>query len=262
MAFAPRSLKGLVALVTGGASGLGKGAVERLLKQGVKVAIADLPTSKGAQVAESLGKDNVIFTPVNIVKEEDVNQALDKIKEKFGKLDIVVNCAGIGVAIITYNFNKQRPHPYEEFQKVLHVNTNGTFNVCRLACQLIALNEPDIGGERGVIVNTASIAAFDGQKGQVAYGASKGAIASMTLPMARDLSRIGVRVMTIAPGLFDTPLLSSLPDKVRQVLSDTVPFPPRLGDPSEFGHLVQCIIENRMLNGEVIRLDGALRMPD
>uniref|UniRef100_A0A915ILW4 3-hydroxyacyl-CoA dehydrogenase type-2 n=1 Tax=Romanomermis culicivorax TaxID=13658 RepID=A0A915ILW4_ROMCU len=252
----------MVALIAGGASGLGKGTVERLIQQGAKVAIADLPTSKGESLAESLGKENAIFTPLNVKNEEEINKALNQIQDKFGKLDALVNCAGIGTAILTYNFNKQRPHPIEEFQNVLMTNTFGTFNMCRLACDLISLNEPDAGGERGVIINTASISAFDGQRGQVAYAASKGAIVSMTLPMARDLSRMGIRVMTIAPGLFDTPLLSVLPEKIRKILSDMAPFPPRLGDPSEFGHLVQSIIENRMLNGEVIRFDAGMRMPD
>lgn len=261
MATAARSLKGLVALVTGGASGLGKGAVEHFLKQGAKVAIADLPVSQGAQVAESLGKD-AIFTPLNVSSEEDVLGALASVKKNFGKLDVVVNCAGIGIAVLIYNFNKQRSHTLADFERIIKTNLIGTLNVNRLACDLLAQNEPDEGGERGVIINTASVAAFDGQRGQVAYAASKGGIVSATLPMARDLSRIGIRVMCIAPGLFDTPLLSSLPDKVRKILADTVPFPPRLGDPAEFGHLAASIVENRMLNGEVIRLDGGLRMPD
>lgn len=176
-------------------------------------------------------------------------------------MDALVNAAGIGVAFKTYNFNKDRPHSLEDFVKVQMVNTVGTFNVCRLGVGLIGANEPDgVDNQRGVVVNTASVAAFDGQMGQVAYSASKGAIAGMTLPMARDLASQGIRVVTVAPGLFDTPLLASLPEKVKASLAKTVPNPSRLGDPDEFAHLVQHIILNKMLNGEVIRLDGALRM--
>lgn len=253
-------LKGTVSLVTGGASGLGKATVERLASQGAKVVLCDLPKSKGLEVAKAIGEDKVAFAPVNVVEEEDIKNALNVAKEKFGKLNHVINCAGIGVAFKTYNFNKNLPHALEDFSKVLQVNTVGTFNVIRLAVGLIGENERNANGERGVVINTASIAAYEGQMGQVAYAASKGAIVSMTLPIARDLASDGIRVVTIAPGLFKTPLLSALPDKVIAFLEKSVPFPSRLGDPDEFAHLVQAIIENPLLNGEVIRLDGALRM--
>ena len=181
-------------------------------------------------------------------------------KEKFGKLDVVVNAAGIAVAYKVYNFNKKVAHGLDDFTKVITVNTIGTFNVIRLAVGLIGENTPNVDGQRGVIVNTASVAAYDGQMGQSAYSASKGAIVGMTLPLARDLSSQGIRVVTIAPGLFDTPLLQSLPDKVRSYLAKSIPFPQRLGTPDEYAQLVQSIVENPLLNGETIRLDGALRM--
>ncbi|PSN42710.1 hypothetical protein C0J52_14300 [Blattella germanica] len=194
------------------------------------------------------------------VQEELLNSAVQAAKDKFGRLDVAVNCAGIGVAFKTYNFNKKKPHSLDDFVRVLTVNTAGTFNVIRLSVGLIGENEPNEDGQRGVIINTASVAAFDGQMGQAAYSASKGAIVGMTLPIARDLADQGIRVCTIAPGLFDTPLLAGLPDKVRHYLAKTVPFPKRLGNPEEYAQLVQSIIENPLLNGEVIRLDGALRM--
>ncbi|XP_057661794.1 3-hydroxyacyl-CoA dehydrogenase type-2 [Diorhabda carinulata] len=253
-------IKGAVSLVTGGASGLGKATVERLVQQGSRVVLCDLPASKGKEIASTYDEDKVLFTPVNVTSEDDVKNALTAAKDKFGKLNNVINCAGIGVAFKTYNFKKKLPHSLEDFTKVLSVNTIGTFNVIRLAVGLIGENEPDDNGCRGVIVNTASIAAFDGQMGQAAYAASKGGIVGMTLPLARDFSSQGIRVVTIAPGLFKTPLFDALPDKVVQFLSKSVPFPQRLGNPNEFAQLVQSIIENPMLNGEVIRLDGALRM--
>ncbi|KAJ8981289.1 hypothetical protein NQ317_004025 [Molorchus minor] len=239
--------------------GLGKATVERLVQQGTKVVLCDLPASKGNEVAKTLG-DNVVFAPVNVTSEEDVKQALSLTKERFGKLDSVVNCAGISVAFKTFNFNKKSPHILEDFTKILMVNTVGTFNVIRLSVGLIGENQPDKDGGRGVVINTASIAAFDGQMGLAAYSASKAAIVGMTLPIARDLATQGIRVVTIAPGLFKTPLLSALPEKVVAFLEKSVPFPSRLGDPSEFAQLVQSIIENPLLNGETIRLDGALRM--
>lgn len=253
-------LKGAVSLVTGGASGLGKATAFRLVQQGSRVVICDLPTSKGKEVAQELGDDNAIFAPVNITSESDVQAALDLTKETFGKLDNCINCAGIGVAFKVYNFNKNIPHKLEDYVKVININTIGTFNVTRLAVGLIGQNQPNKDGQRGVVVNTASVAAFEGQMGQAAYSASKGGIVGMTLPLARDLASQGIRVCTIAPGLFYTPLLENLPEKVVNFLSKSIPFPHRLGNPEEFAHLVQCIIENSMLNGEVIRLDGALRM--
>ncbi|KAF6207163.1 hypothetical protein GE061_018402, partial [Apolygus lucorum] len=200
------------------------------------------------------------FAPVNVTEEKDVENALAIAKEKFGRLDVAVSCAGIGVAFKTYNFNKNLPHKLEDFTRVLMVNTVGTFNVIRLSVGLIGQNEPDADGTRGVVVNTASVAAYDGQIGQAAYSASKGAVVGMTLPIARDLASQGIRVCTIAPGLFDTPLLAALPEKVRKFLASTIPHPKRLGNPEEFAMLVQSIVENPLMNGEVIRLDGALRM--
>ncbi|KAJ8936269.1 hypothetical protein NQ314_012431, partial [Rhamnusium bicolor] len=194
---------GTVSLVTGGASGLGKATVERLVQQGAKVVLCDLPASKGNEVAESLGEDKVIFAPVNVTSEDDVKGALSLAKEKFGKLNHVINCAGIGVAYKIYNFRKNSPHNLEDFTKVLMVNTVGTFNVIRLSVGLIGENEPDKNGERGVVINTASVAAFEGQMGQAAYSASKGAIVGMTLPIARDLASQGIRVVTVAPGKHD-----------------------------------------------------------
>uniref|UniRef100_A0A6M2DEN5 3-hydroxyacyl-CoA dehydrogenase type-2 n=1 Tax=Xenopsylla cheopis TaxID=163159 RepID=A0A6M2DEN5_XENCH len=252
-------LKGVVGLVTGGASGLGKATVERIVQQGGRVVLCDLPKSTGSQVAKELG-ENVLYAPVDVTSEKDVEESLKLTKDKFGRLDVVVNCAGIGVAFKTYNFNKELPHKLEDFTKVLMVNTVGTFNVIRLSAGLIGLNEPNKDGQRGVIVNTASVAAYDGQMGQAAYSASKGAIVGMTLPIARDFASHGIRIVTIAPGLFNTPLLQQLPEKVRAFLAKTIPFPQRLGEPSEFAHVVQAIIENPLLNGETIRVDGALRM--
>jgi len=254
------ALKGLVTLVTGGGSGLGRAAVERFIRQGSKVVICDLPQSKGGELSKSLGEQDSLFCPVDVRSEEDVTKALEACKSKFGRLDVVVNCAGIGVAFKTYNFNKNVPHQLSDFQRVIDVNTVGTFNVIRLSVGLMGSNSPNKDGQRGVLVNTASIAAYDGQMGQAAYAASKGAIVGMTLPIARDLASQGIRICTIAPGLFDTPLLQALPEKVRKFLASTVPFPPRLGLPEEYAMLVESVVVNPMLNGETIRLDGALRM--
>jgi 3-hydroxyacyl-CoA dehydrogenase/3-hydroxy-2-methylbutyryl-CoA dehydrogenase len=248
-----------VALVSGGGSGLGRATVERFARAGSKVVLGDLKSSQGEQTAKDLG-DNVVFVPMDVTSENDVSEALEVAKNKFGRLDVAVNCAGIAVAIKTYNFNKKIPHNLDSFAKVLQVNTVGTFNVIRLSAGLIGQNEPNKDGQRGVIINTASVAAYDGQIGQAAYAASKAAVVGMTLPIARDLSTQGIRVCTIAPGLFDTPMLQALPDKIRAFLAKTVPFPQRLGDPDEFAQLVESIVDNSMLNGEVIRLDGALRM--
>ncbi|XP_024886021.1 3-hydroxyacyl-CoA dehydrogenase type-2 [Temnothorax curvispinosus] len=253
-------LKGTVALVTGGASGLGRGTVERFVKQGAKVIIGDLPTSKGKTVADELGEANAVFAPMCVTSESDVQAALDLTKQKFGKLDVLVNAAGIAIAFKTYNSNKKIPHKLEDFAKIIQVNTIGTFNAIRLSAGLMIENTPNQDGQRGVIINTASVAAFDGQMGQAAYSASKGAVVGMTLPIARDLSKDGIRVVTIAPGLFDTPLLRALPEKVRVFLAKSIPFPQRLGSPDEYAMLAQQIVENPLLNGETIRLDGALRM--
>ncbi|XP_018580954.2 3-hydroxyacyl-CoA dehydrogenase type-2 isoform X1 [Scleropages formosus] len=254
-----RSIKGMVGLVTGGASGLGRATAERLVAQGASAVILDLPSSDGLQVAKSLG-ERCAFAPADVTSESDVRSAVALARDKFGRLDLAVNCAGIAVAVKTYNFKKELPHSLEDFTRVITVNIAGTFNVIRLAVGEMGRNEPDADGHRGCIVNTASVAAFDGQVGQAAYSASKGAIVGMTLPIARDLAPMGIRVVTIAPGLFSTPLLAGLPEKVRNFLARQVPFPSRLGDPAEFAHLVTSLVENPMINGEVIRLDGAIRM--
>jgi len=253
-------LKNVVGLVTGGASGLGKATVERFVREGAKVALVDLKASKGAEVVKEIGSDNCIFVPADITKEGDIKDALAEIESKFNRLDTAVSCAGIGVAFKTYNFNKGFAHSLEDFTKVQMVNTVGTFNVIRLSAGLMGKNDPDVDGQRGVLIQTASIAAYDGQMGQAAYAASKGAIVGMTLPIARDLASHGIRCVTIAPGLFDTPLLASLPEKVRNFLAKNVPHPSRLGNPDEYAALVQHVVNNKMLNGEVIRIDGALRM--
>jgi len=252
-------LKGLVGLVTGGASGLGRATAERFVREGARVIICDLPKSAGQELAEKLG-ENATFSPTDVTSEEDVKNALKIAAQKYGRLDVAVNCAGIGIAAVTYNQNKDRVHELTDFMKVVTVNLGGSFNVIRLCAQFMSKNDPNVNGQRGLIVNTASVAAFDGQRGQAAYSASKGGIVGMTLPIARDLAVVGIRIATIAPGLFDTPLLGSLPEKVRTFLASTVPFPQRLAFPDEYAHLVQSIVENPMINGEVIRLDGALRM--
>ncbi|XP_061114574.1 3-hydroxyacyl-CoA dehydrogenase type-2 isoform X1 [Conger conger] len=254
-----RSVKGMVGLVTGGASGLGRATVERLVNMGGSAVILDLPSSDGESVAQSLG-DRCAFAPADVTSESDVLSAVSLAREKFGRLDLAVNCAGIAVAAKTYNFKKHQAHSLEDFTRVITVNIAGTFNVIRLSVAAMCENECDADGHRGCIINTASVAAYDGQVGQAAYSASKGGIVAMTLPIARDLASNGIRVVTIAPGLFSTPLLSGLPEKVRTFLARQVPFPSRLGDPAEFAHLVTSVAENPMINGEVIRLDGAIRM--
>jgi NAD(P)-dependent dehydrogenase (short-subunit alcohol dehydrogenase family) len=245
-------IKDAVAVVTGGASALGLATTKRLLDAGASVVVIDL--REGEELAK-LG-DRVRFAEANVTDEDAVAKALD-VAEAMGPVRINVNCAGIGNAIKT--LGKEGPFPLDGFRKVVEVNLIGTFNVLRLAAERIAKTEP-IGEERGVIVNTASVAAFDGQIGQAAYSASKGGVVGMTLPIARDLSRNLIRVCTIAPGLFKTPLLGSLPEAAQQSLGQQVPHPARLGDPDEYGALAQHIVENPMLNGEVIRLDGAIRM--
>uniref|UniRef100_A0A8C6U4K3 3-hydroxyacyl-CoA dehydrogenase type-2 n=1 Tax=Neogobius melanostomus TaxID=47308 RepID=A0A8C6U4K3_9GOBI len=239
--------KGMVGLVSGGASGLGRATVERLVQSGASAVILDLPSSEGAALASSLG-ERCAFAPADVTSEDDVQSAVALATERFGRLDLAVNCAGIAVAIKTYNFRKDTPHSLEDFQRVINVNIAGTFNVIRWAAGAMGKNEADADGHRGCIVNTASVAAFDGQVGQAAYSASKGAIVGMTLPIARDLAPMGIRVVTIAPGLFSTPLLAGLADKVRSFLA------------RQFAHLVTAIAENPMINGEVVRLDGAIRM--
>ncbi|MHB8511751.1 MAG: 3-hydroxyacyl-CoA dehydrogenase [Actinomycetota bacterium] len=250
------NLQGKTALVTGGASGLGGATVETLVKAGANAIICDLPSSNGEAVAKELGK-NVAFAATDVTSSEEVQAAIELAVRSFGALHIAVNCAGIGWAQRTTS--KGIPHDLGVFSKVIEVNLIGTFNVIRLAATQMAEQEPD-GEERGVIVNTASIAAFDGQIGQAAYSASKGGVVGMTLPIARDLSKLLIRVCTIAPGTFDTPMLAMLPEESRRALGAAIPHPSRLGKPSEYAALVRHICENPMLNGETIRLDGALRM--
>jgi NAD(P)-dependent dehydrogenase (short-subunit alcohol dehydrogenase family) len=251
-------IDGQVALVTGGASGLGLATVRELHGRGARVVILDLPSSKGADLAAELG-DRAAFSPGDVTSEDDVAAAVSA-AGALGTLRVAVNCAGIGTAVRTVG--KDGPHPLTAFTKVVQVNLIGTFNVIRLAAAAIAANDPvgAAGEERGVIVNTASVAAFDGQIGQAAYSASKGGIVGMTLPIARDLARNLIRVVTIAPGLFRTPLFELLPPDALTALGKQVPHPARLGEPPEFASLVAEIVANPMLNGETIRLDGAIRM--
>ena len=246
-------------IVTGAASGLGKATAARFAREGANVVILDLPTSDGVQVAEELG-DNVGFSPTDVTSEEDVNRALDLCETTFGApCNVAINCAGIGVAAKI--IGRKGPHTLDMFNKCLQVNTVGTFNVLRLAAERMSKTDGEGHDEsRGVIVNTASIAAYDGQIGQIAYAASKGAIVGMTLPAARDLASLNIRVNTVAPGLFLTPLLEALPEKVQTQLGATVPYPNRLGVPDDYAKLVQNIVENDYINGEVFRIDGALRM--
>ncbi len=248
-----------VAVVTGGASGLGLATTEAILAGGGRVAILDLADrSNGVEVAQRLG-DHTIFTPADVTSEEQVTKALDQTIAAFGKVNAVINCAGIGTAMKTTG--KGGPFPLSLFAKTIEINLIGTFNVLRLGATRMLANDPNEDGERGVIINTASVAAFDGQIGQVAYTASKAGVVGMTLPIARDLSRDGIRCCTIAPGTFDTPMLALLPEENRKALGAGIPFPQRLGRPAEYGKLACAIIENPYLNGETIRLDGALRMP-
>jgi NAD(P)-dependent dehydrogenase (short-subunit alcohol dehydrogenase family) len=251
-------IKGNTFLISGGASGLGGATSSLLAANGANVVLADINKEKGGMLAAELGA-NARFVETNVADEESVKRAVATAVSAFGALNGAVNCAGIGVAEKTVG--KDGPHSLASFRRVIEVNLIGTFNVIRLAAAQMASQQPNAAGERGVIINTASIAAFDGQIGQAAYSASKGGIVGMTLPIARDLARTGIRVVTIAPGLFDTPLLAGLPEEVRLALGSQVPFPPRLGRPEEYAALARQIIENEMLNGEVIRLDGALRMP-
>ena len=245
-------IEGASALVAGGASGLGAATARRLAAGGARVTIADVNEEQGAELADLLGGR---FVRCDVTEEDQVHAAV----ESAGDLRISVCCAGIGWAEKTAG--RRGPHGIAPFATVIRVNLIGTFNVLRLAAAAMLANEPDDGGERGVCINTASIAAYDGQIGQLAYSASKGGIVGMTLPAARDLASSGIRVVTIAPGLFDTPLLAGLPEEARAALGEQVPHPHRLGRPEEYGELAAHIVENPMLNGEVIRLDGALRMP-
>ncbi len=249
-------IEGSSAIVIGGASGLGEATVRRLHAQGALVTIADLNADKAAALAEELGAKSVAC---DVREEEQVQSAVEQAAQVEGGLRIAACCAGIGWAQKVAG--SKGPHPLLPFETVIQINLIGTFNALRYASAAMISNEPSEDGERGVFVCTASIAAYDGQVGQIAYAASKGGIVSLTLPAARDLAQYGIRVNTIAPGLFDTPLLAALPEEARQKLGAGVPFPQRLGQPAEYAQLACQIVENRMLNGETIRLDGALRMP-
>jgi NAD(P)-dependent dehydrogenase (short-subunit alcohol dehydrogenase family) len=244
-----------VALVTGGASGLGAASARALHGAGAAVVLVDLPSAPADEVLAELG-DRARFVPADVTDAEAVEEAVAQAQE-LGELRVAVNCAGIGPAARI--LGKRGVHELELFQRVVAVNLVGTFNVLRLAAEAMAGNEP-LDGDRGLIVNTASIAAFDGQIGQIAYSASKGGVVGLTLPAARDLARHLIRVVTIAPGTFDTPMLAGLPDEAREALAEDIPHPHRLGDPAEYGLLVRQLVEHPYLNGEVIRLDGALRM--
>ncbi len=246
------------AIVAGGASGLGEATVRELHARGAEIVIADLNRDRGQALAQELG-DRVSFVHADVSDPDSLAGAVGAAAALPARLRIAVCCAGIGWAERVAG--KRGPHALEPFEAVIRVNLIGTFNLLRLAAAAMMANEPTDSGERGVCVNTASIAAFDGQIGQIAYSASKGAIVGMTLPAARDLAGMGIRVCTIAPGTFDTPLLGALPQSARDALGEAVPFPRRLGRPEEFAALAAHIVENEMLNGEVIRLDGALRMP-
>ncbi|MCC5779093.1 3-hydroxyacyl-CoA dehydrogenase [Nitratireductor sp. B36] len=246
---------GIVALVTGGGSGLGEATARALADKGAKIAIADVGMERAEGVAADIGG---IAVKCDVTSEADGLAALDEATKKLGAPRILVNCAGIVTA--TKTVGRDGPHPLDLYRKVIEINLLGTFNMIRLFAAQAQELEPLEGGERGVIVNTASVAAFDGQIGQVAYSASKGGVVGMTLPIARDLSRSGIRVCTIAPGIFKTPMMASLPEEAQASLGQQVPFPPRLGEPSEYAALACHIVENQMLNGETIRLDGAIRM--
>jgi NAD(P)-dependent dehydrogenase (short-subunit alcohol dehydrogenase family) len=251
-------IQGANALVTGGASGLGEATVRTLTQAGARVTIVDRDEAKGKALAAELG-GRTRFAPADVSDPEHVQAAVQTAAED-GPLRVAVSCAGVGWAGRVINRDNS-PHDWDAFNFVIRVNLIGTFNVMRLAASAIAATEPLEDGERGVIVNTASVAAFDGQIGQLAYSASKGGVVGMTLPAARDLSAVGIRVVTIAPGTFDTPMMATAPEPMRQALAAQIPFPKRFGRPEEFAALVRHICENAVLNGEVIRLDGAIRMP-
>ena len=246
-----------VFLVTGAASGLGAATARALVAGGAKVVGLDLNAQAGAALETELGA-NFRFLATDVTKAEDAEAAVQLARDVFGHVNGLVNCAGVapGEKVVGRN----GPHKLDSFARAISINLIGTFNMIRLAAEAMTKEEPDAEGERGVIINTASVAAFDGQIGQAAYAASKGGVAALTLPVARELAQHGIRVVTIAPGIFETPMMAGMPQEVQDALGKSVPFPPRLGRPSEFAALVRAICDNTMLNGEVIRLDGALRM--
>lgn len=245
------------AIITGGASGLGEATARKIAGCGGKVLIADFAEERAQKLMEDLG-ENVLYIKTDVTKEEDVQRAVAHAADQFRYINTVINCAGIGIAAKL--LGSRGIHQLETFSKVISINLVGTFNVIRLAADQMTNNEPNEHGERGVIINTASVAAFEGQIGQAAYSASKGGVVSMTLPLARELASYGIRVMTIAPGLFHTPMFESIPEEARNSLGQMVPFPSRLGYPEEYAKLAESILENPMLNGETIRLDGGIRM--
>ncbi|MCL6687276.1 3-hydroxyacyl-CoA dehydrogenase [Pseudomonas sp. R3.Fl] len=247
-----------VFLITGGGSGLGAATAKTLVEAGARVLLADVNAEAGAARVAELGEGRARFVRTDVTSEADGRAAVEAALESFGALHGLANCAGVAPAEKVLGRNG--PHGLDSFARAININLAGSFNMLRLAAEAMARNEPDAGGERGVIVNTASVAAFDGQIGQAAYSASKAGVVGMTLPIARELARHGIRVMTIAPGIFETPMMAGMPQEVRDSLGASVPFPPRLGRPDEFAALVRHIVENSMLNGEVIRLDGAIRM--
>ncbi len=251
-------ISGKVAAITGGASGLGEATVRHFLQNGAKVVILDLNDENAKKLIDELGDDNLKYINTNIMEEEPVKKAMDFIQNKFGALHVIVNCAGTGYGgrII----GKDAPHPLDHFKFIIDLNLVGTFNVMRLAAELMDKNDPDAEGEKGVIINTASVAGYEGQIGQSAYSASKAGVIGLTLTAARDLARHAIRVNTIAPGIFDTPLMKLAPDKVRDPLLESTQFPHRFGNPSEFGNLAAHIVDNTYLNGETIRIDSGMRM--
>jgi len=250
-------VKDCIAIITGGASGLGEACVRNVIAGGGRAAIFDLQADRAEQIVSEMGS-SVIFANTDITSEESVQNAVAKTMAAFGGINVLINCAGVGDPAKL--LSKRGPMPLTLFNRVMQINLVGTFNVIRLAVEQMVKNVPNEDGEKGVIINTASVAAFDGQVGQPAYSASKAGVVGMTLPLARECAEYGIRVMTIAPGLFNTPMLSILPEAAREALGKMIPFPSRLGNPLEYAKLTEHIIENPMLNGEVIRLDGAIRM--
>ena len=250
-------IKDHVFLITGAGSGLGNAVAQMVVQQGGKAVLLDVNAEAGQATADQLGPD-AVFQRTDVTSDAEGQAAVQAALDAFGRVDVLVNCAGVapGEKIL----GRDGPHKLDSFARAVSINLIGTFNMLRLAAEAMQKNEPGASGERGVVINTASIAAYDGQIGQAAYASSKGAVASLTLPAARELARHGIRVMTIAPGIFATPMMKGLPQDVQDSLGASVPFPSRLGDPAEYANLVRHIVENQMLNGEVIRLDGALRM--